>query len=71
MLNGLQKFTQTTKVTNVGKGTQPNHKVTDGDNLVQPIPKSVTDKIIADSKKKAKQQTDKNKAPSNNWIARL
>jgi hypothetical protein len=33
--------------------------------------KKALDKIVADSKKKAKAETQKSKAPSNNWIARM
>jgi hypothetical protein len=42
-------------------GTQPGHAVTTSDNNTQPIPKSVTDKIIKDSKAKAKAAVEKKK----------
>jgi hypothetical protein len=61
------------------KGTQPNHYVTGtknntkvvNDNTKQPIPSSVVDKILANSKEKAKQELAKRKAPKDNWITRL
>ena len=55
----------------MAKGTQPDHHVTYDDNMTQPIPKSVLDKILADSKKSAKAQVEKNKAPKTNWITKL
>jgi len=55
----------------VPKGTQADHHVTYSDNNTQPIPGSVLDKILADSKKKAKQESDKAKAPKTNWISKL
>ena len=58
---------------------QPNHYITDSknhtkiinDNAKQPIPSSVLDKILANSKEKAKQELAKRKAPKDNWITRL
>ena len=52
-------------------GTQPNHYVTNGDNVYKPIAPSVLNKIMADSKKKAKQEIEKNKSPKTNWITKL
>ena len=43
------------------KGTQPNHYVTSTDNHVQPIPSSVLDKIMKESKAKAKAYLEKKK----------
>jgi hypothetical protein len=40
-------------------GTQPNHVVTSGDNVYRPVPPSVVNKIIADSKEKAKKALEK------------
>ena len=42
-------------------GTQPDHHVTTLDNHTQPIPSSVTDKILADSKAQAKAAVEKKK----------
>jgi hypothetical protein len=42
-------------------GTQPNHAVTTSDNHTQPIPKSITDKILKDSKDIAKAAVEKKK----------
>ena len=63
-------------------GTQKDHAVTSKSNSVkpvssyndkkaQPIPGKVFDKIMADSKAKAKTEVEKRKAPKTNWITKL
>ena len=41
------------------------------DSKKQPIAPKVTNKILADSKKKAKAEVEKRKAPKTNWITKL
>ena len=68
------------------KGTQPNHYVTDSNNNTKVgkyndnAPMSDADKkallneidkIISDSRIKAKQELDKRKSPKTNWITKL
>lgn len=43
------------------QGTQPNHVVTSGDNIYKPVPSSVVNKIVADSKAIAKKAVEKKK----------
>ena len=45
----------------MAQGTQPNHAVTSGDKVYKPIPSSVVNKIVADSKAKAKKAVEKRK----------
>jgi hypothetical protein len=45
----------------MAQGTQPNHKVTSRDNVYKPVPPSVVNKIVADSKAKAKKAVEKRK----------
>ncbi len=41
------------------------------DSKKQPISPKVTNKILSDSKKKAKMETEKRKAPKTNWITKI
>lgn len=41
------------------------------DSKPQPISPKVVKKIISDSKKKAKMETKKKKAPKTNWITKI
>ena len=45
----------------MAQGTQPNHAVTSGDNVYKPISPSVLNKIVADSREKAKKAVEKKK----------
>jgi hypothetical protein len=45
----------------MAQGTQKNHSVTSGDNVYKPVPPSVVNKIVADSKAKAKKAVEKKK----------
>lgn len=67
----------TAAATGVSKKSSVKPKVTAtkaksyNDNKKQPIAPKVTAKILADSKKKAKVEVDKRKAPKTNWITKL
>lgn len=41
------------------------------DSKKQPISPKVTNKILSDSKKKAKMETEKRKAPKTNWVTKI
>ena len=44
---------------------------TSADNKKQPISPKVTNKILSDSKKKAKMEVEKRKAPKTNWVTKI
>ena len=85
-LSGRPKFTATTKVIKMPyKGTQPNHYVTDSNNHTKTVSdtgqamsdstkKSMANeinKIVTESKIKAKQESDAAKAPKSNWVTMI
>lgn len=46
-------------------------KKTYNDSKKQPISPKVVNKIVSDSKKKAKLEVEKKKAPKTNWITKI